>query len=157
MSESAVYLAEIDWVLGQQTDCLRGLSPHDLNGATGHAAANSPAAIVGHTLGVTAAFLFGVVLGEPGARDRAAEFATTYRDVDAAAAAITALRTRLAAADFARVSMSSVVTPSEATWGSSSPSSMELRRVCAETLRHSAIHLGELRFARSLVDQRPRA
>jgi len=151
VSEASTYLAEIDWVLREEGACLEALTAAELNAAYGGAEANSPSAIVGHTLAVTDAFVFGVVMGQVHVRDRPGEFATAYRDLPEALEAIGALRRRLSTANMSSLDLARVVMPDPDTWGSADAVPMELRRVLAETLRHAAIHLGELRLVRSLA------
>jgi hypothetical protein len=132
--ELAAIAAELDWVLDAHLRCLAGLTPEWLAWSPTIEGANSPSAILGHTLGVTAAFVLGVAGGEPWTRDRAAEFETTF-----------AARTDLDLGD--------VILPDEAAWGSPPEGPLPRRRVLLEALRHASIHLGEMRFTRSLIDE----
>jgi hypothetical protein len=152
VTELETYLEQIRWVLHQQSLCITGLFPGQLAWRPSFPAANSAAAIVGHTVGVTRSFALGVVFGQPITRDRPSEFATVYADPAEATAALAALRDELAALSGESLELSQLVTPSAEAWGSQPGGPISLGGVLAETLRHAAIHLGELRFIRSLID-----
>ncbi len=149
--ELSTYLSELDWVLGQQLLCVEELSAAEMGLAPDRDDANSPSAIVAHTIAVTRAFVVGVVFGGDIDRDRPAEFATRFEDALAAAAAIEELRATLSVLADGSIDLSAEVLPDARTWGSEPDAPMARRQVLAEALRHAAIHLGELRYTRSVL------
>jgi hypothetical protein len=152
MTELETFLEQIRWVLDQQSLCLAGLSAEQLVWKPPLAGGNSVAAIVGHTVGVTRSFVLGVVGGQAIARDRPSEFATVYAGQAEATAVLDSLQDELRELAARSLDPSQLVTPSAAAWGSEPDGPMPRRVVLAEALRHAAIHLGELRFTRGLIE-----
>jgi hypothetical protein len=151
MNEAASYGWQIRWVCEEQAKCLEGLSGSELNRAPDVPGANSPAAIAAHTVGVTRAFVLGFVCKQDVVRDRPAEFATSFHSVPAAQQALRQLGEDVyAALSGGMPDLDAKAVPSAEVWGSPMDRPVSKREACVEALRHAAIHLGEMRFTRSL-------
>jgi hypothetical protein len=85
------------WVLRQQADCLEGVAPAQMNEAP-TSGANSPAAVVAHTMAVTRVFVLGFVCGRDVTRDRPAEFRASFASAAAAQVELRALALELVGA-----------------------------------------------------------
>lgn len=150
---AALVADEMRFVLEQAALCLGDLLPEQLNNVPAVPEANSPAVIVRHLCEVARVYILGFGCGQDVTRDRPAEFRSTYRDAFEAVAELEATAADIVAA-LAAVSpetLDEVILPSRELWGTGEIHQVQRRERVVHALRHSAIHLGELRLTRTLV------
>jgi uncharacterized damage-inducible protein DinB len=153
-TELQTYAAELRWVLDQIAISLDGLTPAQLNWRPA-ATANSAYAIATHVVASTRVYALGFGCGQPVERDRAAEFAATGDDAGKLLGAIRRLVAEIEAAlaGLAPGALDRRVLPSQELWGTGTPREVSGREALVESLRHAALHLGELRLTRDLARQ----
>ena len=154
-SEIETYARELCWTLGQICVALRDLTPSQLNWRPDTGTANSAYAIARHVAAVTRVYALGFGCGQPVQRDRPGEFEGAGRDaaevsahVEALAADITHALGALAARDLDRR-----LSPPRELWGTGELHEISARDALVESIRHAALHLGELRLTRDLARQ----
>ena len=153
-AELAVYTHELRWVLDQIVTLLRSY-PHvgiDWRPATG--AANSAAAIATHVLSTTHVYVLGFGCGQPVERDRAAEFAVVGTDAEALMTALMDLADDLhtAITTLPAPALDHRLLPPRHLWGATTdPREISAREAIVSSIRHAALHLGELRLTRDLA------
>lgn len=152
-AELEVYARELSWILDQVCISLTGLTPAQLNWRPTTAAANSACAIATHVLDSTRVYALGFGCGRAVQRDRAGEFKASGAD---AAAMIDRLRrlSREIAAGLATLGPGALderLLPSKELWGTGDPREISRREALVESIRHAALHLGELRLTRDLA------
>ena len=152
-AETATYVSELSWILGQICASLKGLTAAQLNWRPATGSANSAYAIASHVAGVTRVYVLGFGCGQPVTRDRPAEFAARGADADALIARIDALAveigiavTKLTAAELDRRFV-----PSRDLWGTGEIHEISARDALVHSIRHAGLHLGELRLTRDLA------
>lgn len=147
------YARELRWILDQVSISLAGLTAAQLNWRPATQASNSAYAIAAHVLSSTRVYALGFGCGHSVQRDRSAEFAASgtaaeeiigrfrqlWREIDAALTALSpaAIDARLL--------------PPKELWGTGEPHEISRRDALVESIRHAAIHLGELRLTRDLA------
>ena len=153
LPDTAVYLAQTDWLLGQFAAILGGLPPDAvLFEPVTSAEANSPLVIAKHALAVTEAYALGIGCGMQVARDRPGEFVATNGRQETIYA-IEAVRQLLPAAfdGVQRGRLDVAVLPPQSLYGTGEPRRMTPREAIVENIRHLGIHLGELRLTKDLA------
>ena len=153
ISETAALARELRWIVAEVARALLEVNPAQRNDRP-IASANSPVAIATHVHGCTRAWVLGIACGLPVRRDRPAEFASFTPDVSDLIAGLTALGSeidtsldRLSAQDLDRRSV-----PSRELWGNGDIQEISTREAIVEAIRHAALHLGEVRLTRDLLD-----
>lgn len=151
-AEIATYASELSWILDQFRKSLDGLSVAQLDTrpvSTG----NSPYAIANHTIQATRVYALGFGCGKPICRDRQAEFDSPATSVAEVTARLQDLATQLHAelSELAPEFLDERLTPSCELWGTSPIREISRREALVESVRHAALHLGELRLTRDLV------
>jgi hypothetical protein len=152
-SEIETYGRELGWILEQICVALRGLTPSQLNWRPDTGTANSAYAIASHVVAATRVYALGFGCGQPVQRDRPAEFVGSGYDaaqvivrVEAFAAEIRHALAALAAGDLDRR-----LEPPRELWGTGDIHEISARDALVESIRHAALHLGELRLTRDLA------
>jgi hypothetical protein len=154
-AEIETYARELRWILDQLVVASSGLTAAQLNWRPATGAANSAYAIVVHVVASTRVYVLGFGCGREVERNRAAEFAASGHDPGELIAAIRRLsgeiETTLAA--LAPAALDRRVRPAQDLWGTGAPREISGRDALAESIRHAALHLGELRLTRDLAVQ----
>lgn len=152
-AEIETYAAELRWILEQIVVVLDGLSAAQLNWRPATGAANSAWAIASHVVGSTRIYALGFGCGRPVERHRAQEFAAAGNDPAELIAAVRRLsgelETTLAA--LAPSALDRRTLPPPELWGTGVPREISGRDALVESIRHAALHLGELRLTRDLA------
>jgi uncharacterized damage-inducible protein DinB len=151
--EADTYARELRWLLEQIAQAISGIDERQLAWRPPAAQANSAAAIAAHVLSATRVYALGFGCGRPVTRDRPAEFAATTVDAPRLTAALRALTDEVEAA-FAGLPaerLEEQFVPPQELWGTGEPHAITAREVIVESIRHAAIHLGELRLTRNLA------
>jgi hypothetical protein len=152
-AEIETYARELRWILEQLVDALSGLSAAQLNWRPSIGSANSAYAIVGHVVASTRVYALGLGCGRRVARNRAEEFTGAGTDGGELVAAIRRLSGELddALATLAPEALDRRRRPSQDLWGTGVPREISGRDALVESIRHAALHLGELRLTRDLA------
>jgi hypothetical protein len=152
-AEIETYARELRWILEQVVVSLSGLRNAELHWRPAIGSANSAYAIANHVVASTRVYTLGFGCAEPVSRDRPAEFAGSIGDARNLVAAIRGLaddvEARLASLDPVRLDRR--LTPSPELWGTGTPREISGREAIVESIRHAALHLGELRLTRDLA------
>jgi len=152
-AEIETYARELGWILDAICAALGGLTAAQLNWRPATEAANSAYAIASHVVGSTRAYALGFGCGRQVERDRPAEFAAAGADPGELVAAIRQLSREVDAA-LAALPPSELdrrVVPPHDLWGTGQPHTISRRDALVESIRHAALHLGELRLTRDLA------
>jgi hypothetical protein len=149
------YRRELRWILDEMRAMLAGLTAAQLNWRPDTGRANSACVIVTHVLASTRVYALGFGCGRAVERDRAAEFAATGSDAGPLLSAIDSLEKAI---DDAVTSMEPATLdwrnrPPQELWGDGEPREISRREALLESIRHAALHLGELRLTRDLALQ----
>jgi uncharacterized damage-inducible protein DinB len=152
-AEIETYARELRWILEQLVDALSGLSAAQLNWRPSTGSANSVYAIVGHVVASTRVYALGFGCGRPVVRNRAEEFTGSGNDGGELVAAIRRLSGELddALATLAPDALDRRGRPRQDLWGTGVPREISGRDALVESIRHAALHLGELRLTRDLA------
>ena len=128
-AEIETYARELQWILEQLVDALSGLTAAQLNWRPG--------------------------CGRRVARNRAEEFTGAGTDGGELVAAIRRLSGELAdaLATLAPEALDRRLRPSQDLWGTGVPREISGRDALVESIRHAALHLGELRLTRDLAQR----
>jgi DinB superfamily len=155
-AEIATYLQELQWLLDQIAHTLRSYPSGKLDWRPISAAANSASAIASHVVSSTRVYVLGFGCGQAVTRERQAEFAAAGRDRQELMSEIHALSTEISAALTALppAALDQRLLPPRELWGpTSDPREISAREAIVESIRHAALHLGELRLTRDLAEQ----
>jgi len=152
LDEIEAYARELSWVLHQICVSLDGLTAVQLNWRPS-TAANSAYAIASHVIGSTTVYALGFGCGQDVTRDRAAEFTASGTDASRLIVAIRQLQRKLGdALGSLRVpALDERILPPPDLWGTGEPREISRREALVESIRHGALHLGELRLTRDLA------
>jgi DinB family protein len=151
--ELATYAHHLRWVLDEIGVTVRGLDPAELHWRPASREANSAAAIVRHVVGSTRVYALGFGCRLAVDRDRSAEFAADGDDVARLVADVQALARDVDAAlgTLPPEALDERLTPARHLWGTGEPRELSRRDALVESVRHAALHLGELRLTRDLA------
>jgi len=152
-AEVAIYLKELLWVLDQITEILATYPVGRLDWRPSTSAANSGYAIANHVLQVTRVYALGFGCGQVVTRNRSVEFTADGGD---SRELITKLRElahdlETALGALPAETLDRRLRPSPDLWGTGEPREISAREAIVESIRHAAIHLGELRLTRDLA------
>lgn len=152
-AEIETYARELGFILDQVCAALGGLTAAQLDWRPSTGAANSAYAIASHVVGSTRVYALGFGCGHEVERDRAAEFAAAGADPGELIATIRRLSRDIEAALTALppAELDRRVVPLPAHWGTGQPHAISRRDALVESIRHAALHLGELRLTRDLA------
>lgn len=150
-NEIATAWAQIESSLDQIVGLARGLDGDRLNwrpstGPSAEEDANSLHVLAAHALGVTEQATLFMLCGEPGERDRAAEFASSDASAEALEARWASLRERIPAS-LARVPATALL----ATFEHPVRGTESGRELLIATAAHVATHLGHAELTRDLL------
>ena len=154
-AEIETYARELRFILDQIVVALDGLTVAQLNWRPATGAANSAWAIASHVVGSTRVYALGFGCGHEVTRDRAGEFGAAGSDAAELVAAIRRFAAELdaALAGLAPAALERRIRPSQELWGTGVPREISGREALVESIRHAALHLGELRLTRDLALQ----
>jgi len=151
-AEIETYVSELSWILDQICRSLDGLSETQL-GTRPLLTGNSPYTIANHTIEATRIYALGLGCGKPVSRNREAEFdspVTSVAEISARLRDLSGqLRNELSA--LAPEMLDERPTPAREIWGTGPIHEISRRAALVESIRHAALHLGELRLTRDLV------
>jgi hypothetical protein len=152
-AEIAGYAREIGFILDQVCVSLHGLDPDQLAWRPATGSANSAAGIATHVVASTRVYALGFGCGREVARDRAAEFRPAGADPDALVAAVRDLAREIGSAlsGLDPAALDVRIVPPRELWGTGEIHEISRRDALLESVRHAALHLGELRLTRDLV------
>lgn len=152
-AEIEVYARELRWILDQICVTLDDLTEQQINWQPPTGKANSASAIANHVVGSTRVYALGFGCGHLVSRDRPAEFAATGVSAPELIASIRQLSDEIgtALADLTPSTLERRIRPSSDLWGTGEPREIAGREALVETIRHAALHLGELRLTRDLA------
>lgn len=158
-SELETYAQELCWILDQVSQSIDGLTKSQLGWQPAPGSANSASVIASHILGCTRVYVLGFGCNQPVSRDRPAEFAVA--DVSAHDL-VTALRhladeITAALAVLPPTRLGERLLPPQELWGTGQVREIARREAFVESIRHAALHLGELRLTRDLAIQNSEA
>ena len=153
-AEVETYARELDWILDQICTALNGLTPAQLDWRPSTGAANSASAIASHVVGSTRVYALGFGCGGKVQRDRPAEFAASGADAGELITGIRQLSREIAAAlaGLTPAELERRIRPPHELWGRGQPREISRRDALVESIRHAALHLGELRLTRDLAE-----
>jgi hypothetical protein len=152
LAEIETYARELSWILDQICGSLDGLTATQLNWRPS-ASASSPYAIASHVIGSTSVYALGFGCGQDVTRDRAAEFAASGTEAEALIVAIRQLQRKIGDG-LGRLTAGALderILPPPGLWGTGEPREIFRREALVESIRHAALHLGELRLTRDLA------
>lgn len=152
-AEIETYARELGWILDAICAALGGLTVAQLNWRPSTGEANSAYAIASHVVGSTRVYALGFGCGHQVERDRAAEFAAAGTDSAELVATLRQLARELdaALAALAPAELDRRIVPPPELWGTGAPREISRRDALVESIRHGALHLGELRLTRDLA------
>jgi len=151
-AEIDAYAAEFSWIFDQICGSLEGLSDGQL-AMRPVATGNSPYTIANHVIGTTRVYALGFGCGRQVSRDRDAEFRSPATSVDDVTTRLRQFTRELtvALAGLSSESLDERLLPAAELWGSGPIREISRREALIESLRHAALHLGELRLTQDLV------
>lgn len=151
-AEIDAYAAEFSWIFDQICISLEGLSERQL-ATRPVATGNSPYTIANHVIGTTRVYALGFGCGRQVSRDRQAEFRSPATSVAEVTTRLrqTARELTVALTELSPESLDERLLPTAELWGSSPIREISRREALIESLRHAALHLGELRLTHDLV------
>ncbi len=154
--ETATYARELRWILDQIAEVIAAYPADRLNWRPATGSANGAGAIVTHVLSCTRVYVLGFGCGQGVTRDRQ-EFLARDTSADELISA-----TRLLAAEIESAlvaleprALDRRLLPSAELFGEvTRPREISARDAIVESIRHAAIHLGELRLTHDLAGRR---
>lgn len=154
-AEVAAYRHQLAWLLDQVSTCLRGLTASQLAWRPETPEANSPWAIGSHLVGSMGVYVLGFGCGQAVNRDREAEFRAVGENAEELIGELRGLGLKIdsALADLDPNKLNETLLPPKELWGLGEPTEISRRQALVESIRHAAIHLGELRLTRDLASR----
>ncbi len=154
-AEIDTYAHELLWILDQVGRSLESLTAQQLTWQPPIDTANCAAAITTHIVHSTRVYALGFGCGHPVMRDRPAEFAATDASVENLVAALRHLSEDLTAAFDALTpqQLDERFEPPQELLGTGPIREISRRDALVESIRHAALHLGELRLTCDLACQ----
>ncbi len=155
-SETATYSQELRWILDQMAKIVSEYPSGRLDWSPATGTANSAYAITTHVVSSTRVYVLGFGCGWEVGRDREAEFAAAGdepRDLITAARDLAEeVESGLAALD--PPALERRLLPPRHLWGvTTEPREISARDAIVMSIRHAALHLGELRLTRDLAER----
>ena len=150
--EIELYTQELCWLLDQVGRCIGGLTQQQLSWRPASDTANSASAITTHVISSTRVYSLGFGWRQPVSRHRAAEFSASDASVHALLAALQQLTDEITAATSSAIELDERFVPPAELWGATVPvREISRREALVESIRHAALHLGELRLTCDLA------
>ncbi|MBI4636841.1 MAG: DinB family protein [Candidatus Rokubacteria bacterium] len=152
-AELETYARELRWILDQVCVSLAGLTVAQQNWRPATPAPNSAYAVAAHVEASTRVYALGFGCGHPVHRDRDSEFIGSGIDPKEMIDRLRQLGREIGAAlaALAPGALDERVLPPKELWGTGDPREISRRDALVESIRHAAIHLGELRLTRDLA------
>jgi len=154
--EIALYERELCWLLEQLHHTVDGMTERQLHWHPAQAQANSGASIINHILACTRVYILGFGCGQPVSRDRSTEFTLTTTALSSGGVAFHQLaeEIRTALASLRPEELDERLVPPQELWGETEVAREITRREAfILSIRHAALHLGELRLTSDLARQ----
>ena len=154
-AELETYAQELRWILDQISRTVDGLTEQQLNWRPSTGTANSAHAIARHVVGSTRVYALGFGCGQTVTRDRSAEFVASGSAAQELVSALGQLAGEIttALATLAPAMLDERLRPAQELWGTGQVREISRREALVESIRHAALHLGELRLTRDLARQ----
>ena len=151
--EIDTYRRELRWLLDQIVDIMRDIPPELRSWRPDTGTANSAGTIANHVLSATRVYALGFGCGRPVERDREAEFAAGVAEAPGFIARIGSVIAEIdeALGALPGDALDRRLTPPQHLWGIGPLHEITPREAIVESIRHAAIHLGELRLTRDLA------
>lgn len=154
MSEAEIetYATELSWILSQIGRSLDGLSDVEF-AMRPIASGNCPYTIANHVIEATRVYALGFGCGRQVSRNRQAEFESPATSIDEVTERLRNLDGELRAAfgELTPEKLDERLVPTRELWGTGLVREISRREALIESVRHAALHLGELRLTRDLV------
>lgn len=150
--EIDAYVHELRWILDEVARLLEDLPLTALNWRPRAGQANTAYAIASHLASCTRVYVLGFGCGQQVTRDREAEFAAQADEATELIAVIRRLSQDIER-DLRALPPSSLdrrLLPAQELWGTGKVREISGREAIVESIRHAAIHLGELRLTKDL-------
>lgn len=154
--EIALYKRELCWLLEHIRHTVDGLTEEQLHWCPAQAQANSSAAIINHVLSCTRVYILGFGCGHPVSRNRSNEFTPGNGSLASRSEALHQLadEIRTALAFLRPEELDQCLVPPQELWGETEVAREITRREAfIMSIRHAALHLGELRLTSDLARQ----
>ena len=154
--EIALYERELCWLLEHMHHTVNGLTERQLHWHPAQAQANSSAALINHILACTRVYVLGFGCGQPVSRDRSTEFMPANASLSSCSAAFHQLADDMltALASLQPEKLDERLVPPQELWGETEVAREITRREAfIMSIRHAALHLGELRLTSDLARQ----
>ena len=154
-AELHTYTQELRWILDQINRTVDGLTEYQLNWHPSTGTANSAYAIASHVVSSTRVYALGFGCGQMVTRDRSAEFAASGSSAQDLVTALRQLADEIttALATLPPATLDERLRPPQELWGPGQVREISRREALVESIRHAALHLGELRLTRDLARQ----
>jgi len=154
--EIALYERELCWLLEHMRVNVDALSERQLHWHPAQAQTNSAAAIINHMLESTRVYALGFGCRQPVSRDRSTEFAPVNVSLSSSSSELTRLADDIqtALAELRPEELDERLVPPQELWGETEVAREITRREAfIISIRHAALHLGELRLTSDLARQ----
>ena len=154
-AELETYAQELRWILDQISRTADGLTEQQLNWRPLTGTANSAYAIASHVVGSTRVYALGFGCGQWVTRDRSAEFTASGSSAQDLVTALRQLADEITTAlgTLSPATLDEHLRPVQELWGTGQVREISRREALVESIRHAALHLGELRLTRDLARQ----
>jgi Protein of unknown function (DUF664) len=154
-TERHTYTQELRWILDQISRTVDGLTEQQLNWRPATGTANSVYAIASHVVGSTRVYALGFGCDRRVIRDRSAELIASGSSSQDLVTALGQLADEIttALATLTPATLDERLWPAQELWGTGQVREISRREALVESIRHAALHLGELRLTRDLARQ----
>src|SRR5262245_56264116 len=152
--EIALYERELCWLLEQMRANVAALTERQLHWHPAQAQTNSSAAIINHILQSTRVYVLGFGCRQPVSRDRSTEFAPVNASLSSSSSELTQLADDIqtALAELRPEDLDERMVPPKDLWaGTLAVREITRREAFIISIRHAALHLGELRLTSDLA------
>ncbi len=152
--EIALYERELCWLLEQMRANVDALTERQLHWHPALATTNSAAAIINHILQSTRVYVLGFGCHQPVSRDRSTEFAPVKASLSSSSSELSQLvdDVQTALAVFRSEDLDECLMPPQELWGETvAVREITRREAFIISIRHAALHLGELRLTSDLA------
>ena len=152
--EIAVYEREFCWLLEQMRANVDGMTERQLHWHPAQAQTNSAAAIINHMLESTRVYVLGFGCRQPVSRDRSTEFAPVNASLSSSSSELSQLADDIqtALAVLRPEDLDERLVPPQELWsGTVAVREITRREAFIISIRHAALHLGELRLTSDLA------
>lgn len=154
--EIKLYEQELRWLLEQMRNTLGDLTEQQLHWHPSLAGTNSPAVITNHVIKSARVYVLGFGCRQPVSRNRSTEFLSSDTSVSSNISSLLQLADdiRAALAILRPGDLDERLTPPQDLWGETTTTrEITQREAFIMSIRHMALHLGELRLTCDLARQ----